>query len=129
LPTFFQLVGTPEHGGARARAIRIGNTTFRTIWVPGVGLVKDKAPWGDTSTYEEECPFLLGTPGDTSRACGLIGTAWEDVRNEVCGDGTKGIPPFLKTEEDVEQWETDHPSCSYVYAPISGIPAYIEGSG
>jgi hypothetical protein len=113
LPTFFQLVGTPEHGEARARAIRIGNTTFRTIWIPGVGLVRDKAPWGDTSTYEEECPFLLGSPGDTTRACGLVGTPWEAVRDEMCGDDH--VPPLSKEDFEVVEWEHDHPSCSYVY--------------
>ena len=108
----FQITGHPDLGAPRYGAIKIGSPTFRWIWIPGVGLVADKAPWGDESSYEPQCPMLLPESGG-QYPCGVEGTQWDGIRSAFgCRD--LGLPDELD-EASAQQWVTDHPNCGIWY--------------
>ena len=106
----FTLSGHPDLGGQRAWAIRVGNKTYRGIWIPGHGLCADAPPYGDASAFEEMCPFLGNKLPNGSYPCGLAGTPFDAVYQQCMRVKTTGW-----TEQEVEQWQADHPLCSYVF--------------
>lgn len=118
----FQVTGHPDLGGARAGAVRIGNKTFRWIWIPGRGLCADQPPWGDESAYLPQCPVLMPEQQGVW-ACGIAGTPWQVIRDRLgCRDWPEwehpeyGLGKWI-TEEGWTQWMTDHPACSYTVVP------------
>jgi len=114
-PAIVQLVGNPGDGDPIGYAIRLGNKTYRSVWVTGVGLCKDVAPFGDPSNYSLECPFLVDDPGDGSRPCALVGTAAEPVYQDRCyPEG----PEFFYNQQSLDQWEADHPLCSHTWVEV-----------
>ena len=115
-PPIVQLVGDRSEGGPIGYSVKLGNKTYRSVWVEGVGLCKDVAPWGDPSTYSLECPFLADDPGDGSRPCAFTGTAQESLRNtfECWPNG----PEYFHNLESLQQWENDHPDCSHTWTEV-----------
>lgn len=109
-----QIIGTPGHGDPIGYAVRIGNTTYRGVWVPGAGWCKDSPPWGNPDSYVEECPFLEDDPGDGTRPCALFGQPGPlgEFREAMCGDD-KSPPPVMINVEWVQRWAADHPDCGY----------------
>jgi len=82
------------------------------IWVPGKGLCTDLPPYGDVSTYDQRCPLLASKEPDGTVPCRLIGTNQESVWNMFC----EPVPPMqMETQEQVDKWFTNCPSCSYTY--------------
>jgi hypothetical protein len=82
---------------------------------------KDISPAHDGSQHNTECPFLLDDPGDGSRPCALVGSNDEGARQRFCRPETR---PEYVPENDIwnqrskEQWEADHPNCSYVFVEV-----------
>ena len=113
LPNMIQVVGNPLDGDPPDYAILLGGKQYRSIWVNNVGLCKDLPTYGDDSSYSLECPFLADDPGDGSRPCAFTGTPLEEIRNSfVCyPEG----PQRFRTQEDLDQWNNDHPLCSYTW--------------
>lgn len=109
----FQITGHPDLGAPRAASVRIANKTFHLMWVPGVGLVADMAPWGDESTYAPQCPFLLPESGGVY-PCGVEGTQWDGIREAF---GCRWLPDEM-ADVSWAQWTEDHPACSYVGTPV-----------
>lgn len=109
----FTVTGHPDLGGQRAFAARIGNKTYRGIWIPGHGLCADAAPFGDESAYEEQCPFLGAQQPDDSYPCGLVGTPFEAVHTIQCAP----MGEFW-SDTSVEEWQTNHPLCSYEFVEV-----------
>lgn len=81
------------------------------VWIDGYSVCKDTSPGHDGSAYSLECPFLLPDPGDGSRPCGLVGTGQDNSFRVAC----EGEPPEYKTVDEVTQWQTRHPLCSYTW--------------
>ena len=113
-----QLVGDPFHGGAQARAIKIGPNTYYCIWVAGVGLCKDLPTYGDDSTYEPECPFLeewdgetYASPGVPERLCGIFGTRYHAIWEAQC----QNAPAPEMEQRDVDIFFANCPDCSFTY--------------
>jgi len=115
-PTIIQAVGNPLDGDPIGYAVRLGNKTYRSVWVTGVGLCKDSPPYGNASNYSLECPFLADDPGDGSRPCAFVGTPLESLRNTfVCyPEG----PLIMPDQGSLDQWMEDHPLCSYTWVEI-----------
>jgi hypothetical protein len=80
-------------------------------WVPGHSLCKNLEPYDDPDTYELECPWLLPDPGDGTRPCAFVGTAYESIWQQFCGIE----PPEESTVKMVEEWESRYPGCSYTW--------------
>jgi hypothetical protein len=108
----FTLTGHPDLGGSRSWSVRIGNKTYRAIWIPGHGLCADEPPWGDATTFSEMCPFLAAQQPDGSYPCGLVGTSWEPIYTTTCAPMGE-----LWTESSVAEWQANHPLCSYYWVP------------
>ena len=102
LPGLAKVLKTPYHDGAISGVVNVGTNALKWVWVQGVGLCK-----GKPSNYTIECPALLGKPGDAVRPCALVGTAYQWIYDNCM---------FMKpewTEQEVTQWQADHPACSY----------------
>jgi hypothetical protein len=108
---------------------RVTGTPYYFTWQelrPGSGHlpVKDTSPAHDGSSFIVECPFLQDDPGDGSRPCALQGTQDEGARQRFCRP--EEHPTDYVPEEDiwdermVQQWQADHPNCSYVFVEIPG---------
>jgi hypothetical protein len=108
----FTITGHPDLGGQRAFAARIGNKTYRGIWVQGHGLCIDTPPYGDDTAYEEQCPFLMNQLPDDSYPCGLAGTAFDAVFQQCM------IMGEIWSEASVQEWQANHPLCSWVFTPV-----------
>lgn len=106
-----KLIGNPHFGGAESGVFNVRGKKCYWIWVKGHGLCKDLPPYGDLSTYSEECPFLLPDPGDGTRPCVLVGTQYRAVWDVMC----QNQPPMEKTSEEVAVWQARHPLCSYTW--------------
>lgn len=68
-----------------------------------------------------ECPFLQDDPGDGSRPCALVGSQEEGARTKYCRPEERSEPPErynIWTEESKNQWQADHPNCSYIFEEI-----------
>ena len=109
----FAVTGHPDAGGPQAGAIRLGNRTYRWIWVPGVGLCTDAPPWGDPSSYLPQCPFLMAESGGIY-PCAVAGTPYQPIADQL---GCRWLPETWD-EASWTQWITDHPACGYEAAPI-----------
>ena len=107
----FKITGHPALGGANSDSIRLGNKTQRWIWVHGHGLCADAAPYGDTTTYEEMCPFLGPRQPDGTYPCLARGTEWEEIPAKM---GCRTLP-LEWDEASIEQWFRDHPACGFWY--------------
>jgi hypothetical protein len=108
----FTITGHPALGGNTAFAVRVGNTTYRGIWVPGHGLCKDEPPYGDTSTFSETCPFLKNQLPDNSYPCGFEGTQYSAIPVQCTRMGE------YIDDEGYNEWITNHPLCSYEFEYI-----------
>jgi len=91
-------------------AALIGGNQFRIIIVEDVGIVKDEPTYGDTSTYTNQCPFLLlhGEGETPPTECGADNLS---IFTGYCS--TK--PKELMTEEEMLQWTASFPACSYTW--------------
>lgn len=107
----FKVFVHPSKGGELYGRVRIGNKWYRWIWVPGHGLCEDLRPWGDTSSFSEECPLLMDDPGDGTRPCALVGTEYEYIWARLC----QPEPPMEKNVDEVAVWQSRHPLCSYAW--------------
>jgi Fe-S-cluster containining protein len=68
-----------------------------------------------------ECPFLQDDPGDGSRPCALVDSQDEGARTKYCRPEERPEPPQdydIWTQESKDQWEADHPNCSYLFIEI-----------
>ena len=102
-----------------AGSFKVGPTRFYYVWITGVGCCKDISAQHDGSAYLAECPFLLDDPGDGSRPCGLMGTSDDGAVKKFCRPELRAEPPTnydIWIQESVDQWQADHPSCSYTWA-------------
>jgi len=106
----FQSVRPPNFGGQAAIAVRVGNKTYRIIWVDGRP-VTDLPPFGDPSAYSLKCPFLMDDTGDGTHPCALVGTPFQGIWDVMC----QPYPSDHLDDEQVADWEMRHPLCSYVY--------------
>jgi hypothetical protein len=102
----------------------VQGSTFYYVWVPGVGCCKDTSAGHDGTSYNTECPFL----DDATKACGLVGTLDEGARSKFCRheehqdfDPDIDIRKDLCTRAQRDQWQTRHPSCSYIFVPYIKI--------
>jgi len=107
----FTLVGHPALGGATAAVARIGSTNYSFRWVPGHGLCRNKPPLNDPNTWSEECPFLDKAEPDGSRPCGLVGTRWQPIFDQMCFP--ESFPPLEAMPQWVAKWKERHPLCGY----------------
>lgn len=102
----FRYLRHPQFGGAQFGSVKIQGTTHHWIWAPGKGLCTDLPAYGDPSTYDQRCPFLNG------KQCALVGTPAQFVYDEYCSK----FPPLELGPEQVAEFFTNCPSCSYVYS-------------
>ena len=101
--------------------IRIRNKRFYVVMPATGGIMKDTSVAHDGSSYNSECPFLMDDPGDGSRPCGLVGEAFEGARQVFCRPEERPVPPPDYDNWDqrmVDQWQDDHPNCSYVFVEV-----------
>lgn len=120
-------VTTPvNQAGKKAGRVRAGNTWFYFVWdttrTGGEIPFKDTSLGKDGTSHNQECPFLKADPGNGSRPCGLVGTNDEGARQKWCRPETHPTDyvPANDIWQDfaVAQWQTDHPSCSYVFVEV-----------
>jgi len=108
----FKIVGHPNHGGKLYGMSLINDVRCFWIWVPGHGLCKDKTPHGDLTTYDIRCPFLSEKLSDGTVPCLLYNTHRKFVWDKLC----QPVPPNkFDTQEQVDNWFINCPSCSYEY--------------
>ena len=112
LPLILQLTSTPHHGGAKAGQVAVGDNICYWIWVPGHGLCKDKEPFGDETSYQDTCPFLLEVQEDGTVPCAFIGTELEFIWESMC----KPSPKLMMRESNVLLWRQRHPKCSFTWS-------------
>lgn len=87
-------------------------TAVHWIWVPGKGLCTDLPAYGDVATHDQRCPLLAAKQGDGTVPCMLVGTRYQEIYDLQCAP----VPPILfETQEQVDAWFTNCPSCSYTY--------------
>ena len=108
----------PDGDGKPVKAQDYGNTRFASggptrnyywVWVDGRPC-KDISAAHDGSSYSLECPFLVDDPGDGSRPCGLVDESEEPRYLTTCfPEG----PLEFQTQAMVDQWNNDHPLCSF----------------
>ena len=118
-----QLLGIIDKGDERGYldaegTVRIRNLRFYYVWVPGGGCCKDTSVAHDGSSHNTECPFLDVYAGAGAKPCGLIGENWESFRQSFCRPETH--PDYIPEEDlwnqrSIDQWQADHPSCSYTF--------------
>jgi hypothetical protein len=105
-------IGIPpgeEAGNYRPRG---QGTRYYYVWVEGHACCKDISPGHDGSSYSLECPFLMDDQGDGRRECALVGTQDDGAYTKACfPEG----PLEFDTQEMVDQWEGDHPLCSFTW--------------
>ena len=68
-----------------------------------------------------ECPFLMDDPGDGTRPCALKGSQDEGSRTKFCRpeENPEYVPENdIWTQRMVDQWQEDHPNCSYIFEEI-----------
>ena len=109
----FRFLDHPSTLSESSFAVKFGNIIYRGIWVPGHGLCKDEEPYGDITTYSETCPFLMEQETDGSYPCALVQTNVDYIYYEQCapmGD--------VWSEASVQEWQANHPLCSYVFTEI-----------
>jgi len=107
----FKTTGHPTLGGANAGAVRLGNKTYRWIWIPGHGLCADAAPYGNASTYYEMCPLLGARQPDGTYPCGAMGTPFEEIPTKL---GCRTLP-LEWDQKSIDEWFTNHPNCGFWY--------------
>lgn len=105
---------------------KVKGKNYYFVWQelrPGKGHLpcKDTSPAHDGSSYSVECPFLQDDPGDGSRPCALQGSQDEGARTKLCRPEER--PDYVPendiwSEQSVQQWQTDHPNCSYVFVEV-----------
>ena len=83
------------------------------VWIDDRPL-KDTSPAHDGSSYSLECPFLADDPGDGSRPCGLVGEIDQIRIDTTCWFEE----PVIFSQAQKDQWEADHPSCSYTWVEV-----------
>ena len=97
---------------------RVKGTNYPYVWrevITGHGHLPCK------SATSVECPFLKDDPGDGSRPCALVGSQDDGSRQKFCRPEERAEPPAnydIWSQESKEQWEADHPNCSYVFTEI-----------
>jgi len=111
LPPILQLTSTPYHGGARFGQVIVGSDVCHWIWVGGHGLCRDKEPYGDETTYDDTCPFLLDPLEDGTVPCAFVGTYLESIWETMC----KPSPKQTMSERNILLWRRRHPKCSYTW--------------
>lgn len=100
-----------------------GKNHYYTWQHTGKGTIpmKDISVAHDGSSYNQECPFLKDDPGDGTRPCALKGTQEDGSRKKFCRpeENTEYVPANdIWDDSSKEQWETDHPSCSYTWIEV-----------
>ena len=100
-----ELVRIANHGG-----FNLSGHKVKFTWIPKHGLCTDLEPYGDGETYLTVCPFLKAEKFGR-RECALVGTQYEDWYTKTCGD----MAPEIFTQEEVDEWFTLNPSCSYIW--------------
>jgi len=123
LPGITSVIKPPTKDGVLSGSVQIGTAQYPFIWVedPPDGLCKDLPPYGKTNNYARQCPLLMSTPdGGVTYPCAAyssttviptLGITVGEWWNQNC----QPLPSVRMLEEQVQQWETDHPLCSYVY--------------
>jgi hypothetical protein len=110
------LIGIPA--GEEIGRVKILGDRFYYAWT-AQGIRKDTSPAHDGTSTNQECPFLLDDPGDGSRPCGLVGGPEDGARFKYCRpeEHTTDYDPAkdLWSDRSVQQWQQDHPLCSYVF--------------
>ncbi len=100
----FKLVGHPAHGGEKSGTVQIQNKNLTWKWKKDKGLCKS-----DTNL---QCPFLSRKLQDDTVPCLLYNTEHKYIWDELC----QPVPPDkLETQEQVDKWFKNCPSCSYEY--------------
>ena len=103
----FKVPGHPDLGGKQYGSLKIGKYTIRWIWVPGAGICTDTPAYGDPASYDIRCPLLSG------KVCAIkdhatLGRIWTVLCEPV-------PPSVFETAEQVQNWQTNCPSCSYTW--------------
>jgi len=79
------------------------------------GLCTNLPPYDDISISSPRCPFLFGDSAPYE--CALEGrpNLRDDWLVSSCGD--RG-PAIIQTDEELAQWQTDHPGCSLTFTEV-----------
>lgn len=103
---------------------KIKNKRYYYTWTStgrGTQPYKDTSAAHDGSSYLPECPFLDDDPGDGSRPCALMGTGDDGAVRKYCRPELRPEPPpnyDIWPDYLVQQWQNDHPDCSYTFEEI-----------
>ena len=108
-------IKTQEYG--QVRIVGQGGGRYYYVWVDGRPC-KDTSAGHDGTSHSLECPFLKDDPGDGSRPCALVGSQDDGARHKFCRPEERPEPPpnyDIWDDRSVDQWQTDHPNCSYEF--------------
>ncbi len=103
LPDIFKLIDIKRKRGVSY----IGNNRFNWMFKKGKGICK--------SNHNFECPFLSEKLEDGTRPCLLKGTEWDTIWTNSCDNAP---PEYFTSIEQVNQWFTNCPSCSFIYEEV-----------
>lgn len=106
------LVGHPKFGRKRFGRIKIHDKFYYWIWIPDHGLCKDLPPYGDSTTFDQRCPFLSDKLEDGTVPCMIYGTKNHGIWQNYC---SLTPPERFEDTKQIEQWEKNCPSCSFVF--------------
>lgn len=85
----------------------LDSKVFPWIWVKNKGLCK--------SDTDYRCPFLGDMTMDAEVPCLLYGTDYHFIWEEYCN---LTPPEYFETKNQVENWQKNCPSCSFVYEEV-----------
>ena len=104
--------------------------TFYWTWIFENGLCTDLPPYGDLVTYDVKCPFLMpneGTPEAPYCPCAIqsrpqFSTQWgmvcgwrKDTADMTAEELARHGPGDFYNQASVDQWNADHPHCSFIW--------------
>lgn len=108
---FFQVFRHPKLAKFKAGFLVVEGKKYRYAWEEKKGLCREDG--------NVMCPFLRDDlPGE--HPCALWGTAYHWFWARHC----EPTPPLRLTEQDLEIWKKQAPSCSHVYVKIEDPQAF-----
>jgi len=118
----FRETGHPVLGGKQSGSFKIDGYTCRWCWANGGGLATDMPPYNDKgATFDIRCPLLQAKQPDNTVPCIAKGSTqvfpgstitFNDLWVKLC----EPVPPYVfGTIEQVQEWQTNCPSCSYTW--------------
>lgn len=101
----FRITGNVNKSGIH----RVGKKSFPWEWVKEQGLCKVLKD----GSHDIRCPFLSDKQEDGTVPCGIYGTRFHSVWEDYCNL----VPPEYFEQAQLDNWQKNCPSCSFVFVP------------